>query len=737
MGIDPSARPTRTELLLATSASTLVLAVVTWPWLRVAATAIPDEAAAGNEWMGADARLIVWILSWDVHALWNHPLRLFDANILHPASGMLTGSEHLLATALLFAPTFLATGNPVLGANVTALATYVLAAVSIYALTRRLELPPLAAAVAALSFALGPLRVPADLHILQYPNYVLPLLLLAAIAFCDRGGPARAAGVAVAAALAVFSSYYMAAMAGFLVAVEVMLRMFTRRLRSALRLVAVLLPVLVAFAVFSIPYLGRVAPGEAADGAGWSGVGFQARLLDPADPGFGVGWPVMALALIGLLVPLLSRRAPTVRWWRWLALVVVGGTLALGPALHVGDARIPLPLAALRDTPLAGLAAVSRFWILAHLGVVGLAAEGVAWLATVIAPRSWVPHRLKPVLAAALVVACAVPRAFGIAALPRTELPTGDDVPHVYRWLAENATGPLLEIPGSTATGFRESESMYFSIHHWLPLVDGHTKFAPWWWGAIADELRHPPAPGTLQVLVDLTGVRWILLRSGFDHLPGVRDWVERLARSRGVERVEAVTGDRLYRVTLAPRRRWAEALATERATPGHTLLGTPLAPLEPEDAVGRIERIRAPRDATAGRRHAVSVRVHNDGPADWPALVHPDAPDDQLVVIVPSWHAEGGGERIAGDPLRLPRDLLAGDRVSTRLRIPVPEDPGAYTLELALRQIDGAGFEDSRPGRISVRVRPRGHRLRGARGAGGTSPAPTREVRRVHRVDD
>ena len=167
---DSGARPAWAELVLATFVATLVLAVVAWPWLQDVATAIPDEAAAGNEWMGADARLIIWILSWDVHALLNHPLHLFDANIFHPASRMLTGSEHLLSTALLFAPTFLATGNPVLGANVTALATYVLAAVSTYALMRRLELPAVAAAVAALGFAIGPLRVPADLHILQYPN---------------------------------------------------------------------------------------------------------------------------------------------------------------------------------------------------------------------------------------------------------------------------------------------------------------------------------------------------------------------------------------------------------------------------------------------------------------------------------------------------------------------------------------------------------------------------------------
>jgi hypothetical protein len=109
--------------------------------VRDAAHAIPDAAARGNAGWGADARLIVWALAWDVHALVTQPLRLFDANIFHPAPGMLAGAENLLATALAVAPVQLASRNPVLAANVAAMATYPLAAVLRYALARALGLP--------------------------------------------------------------------------------------------------------------------------------------------------------------------------------------------------------------------------------------------------------------------------------------------------------------------------------------------------------------------------------------------------------------------------------------------------------------------------------------------------------------------------------------------------------------------------------------------------------------------
>src|SRR5262245_41584841 len=174
-------------MLCATAAAVAFFAVAARPWIGSMATAIPDAARTGNPAWGADARLIVWILAWVAHALATAPSGLFDAPIFHPIPRMLTGSEHLATSVLVSGPVYALTSNPILAANVAAMSTYVLAAVVGYALMRTVGLPVAAACAGAAALMLGPLQVPADLHVLQYPIWLLALVILTAVRL-EQGG---------------------------------------------------------------------------------------------------------------------------------------------------------------------------------------------------------------------------------------------------------------------------------------------------------------------------------------------------------------------------------------------------------------------------------------------------------------------------------------------------------------------------------------------------------------------
>ncbi len=106
----------------------------------------------------SDAKLIQWILGWDVHAFLEQPLALFDANIFAPLPNTLAYAEHLIGSALLAAPVIWLTDNYFLATNVVALLSIPLSGLGAYLLARRLGASPQAAVLAALIFAFAPPR---------------------------------------------------------------------------------------------------------------------------------------------------------------------------------------------------------------------------------------------------------------------------------------------------------------------------------------------------------------------------------------------------------------------------------------------------------------------------------------------------------------------------------------------------------------------------------------------------
>src|SRR5688572_12654203 len=204
----------------------VVLGGFAWPWLRRAADAVPY----GNPFAFADdACFWAWQLGWVAHALATNPWWVLDANIHHPAPAQLTSSEHLASTQLVAVPAVWLSGNPVLVANLLVWASYPLAAIAMWRLLLALGCTGLVAWTGGLVFALGPLRVPANLEVLHYLNVYLALGALALHRLRDAPGVGRAAVLCLVLTAAVLSGYYLAAMLALATAAWAAVELVRRR----------------------------------------------------------------------------------------------------------------------------------------------------------------------------------------------------------------------------------------------------------------------------------------------------------------------------------------------------------------------------------------------------------------------------------------------------------------------------------------------------------------------------
>src|SRR5712692_10204276 len=107
---------------------------------------------------GTDTNLYMWTLAWDAHAFVHQPFSIFDANIFYPFRHTLAYSENLIGSALLAAPVYWLTHNPVLTMNVADLITVPLCGLGAYVLARRLGIGPGGAALSGLVYAFAPPR---------------------------------------------------------------------------------------------------------------------------------------------------------------------------------------------------------------------------------------------------------------------------------------------------------------------------------------------------------------------------------------------------------------------------------------------------------------------------------------------------------------------------------------------------------------------------------------------------
>ena len=653
-------------------------AVKTWPLLASFGTRLGAH--------GTDAVSHLWILAWGVHGLATRPLHLFDGNLAYPLERSLAFTEHFLGMLPLFAPAYVLTGNAVAGYNTVVLLSGALAAFGAAALawwwTRRWA----PAIVAGTLFGFAPLRSSQIGHLQMLTFFWAPGALL----FLDRFLRARRWrdlwAFAVCYWLQVLSSFYLSMMLTVAVVVYVAFyalivdrallsrAMAARAAAFAIVSVVVLLPFEYAHLevrrAWQVAWTPGAMAGYSADVQSYlsapplmndvyvslfrpvTPAGAHERLLFP-------GLVLPALVLLGCVARVRGVAEGDVRRARRLfgLLLAVAFVLSLGPYLVVWgvNTRLPLPYLGLYYA-IPGWSAMrvpARFAFLLLLAAVPLSALGIQALAERVAAlrprpawRRWTPAAVGLVLVMLFLLE------LGAKPHPLQAVPIGSDVPEVYRWLARERPGPIVEIPVDLAD--REQEYLYLSTVHWLPLVNGRTSFAP---------SSHDDAKIVLA------------------ELPGARG--REYAAALGLRAI-VVHGDQLSRER---RIRWADAeqaghvrrLAAFGADVVYSVAPVALAP-------SLSVRIAAPDTLGAGHDARLGLRLTTERAEPW---AH-GAPHGVARAAV-RWTEVATG-RVSAETVPVTLPLVVGGREAAvvPLRVTVPSTVGRYTLDVRLASRGG-----------------------------------------------
>lgn len=518
----------------------LLFALLAAPWVAAGGSALPLNSPFAHD----DARLLTWIPWWVSHALVHEPRALLDAPINYPAPAQLTGSEHFAGIQPLFLPVFLLTDNPVLALNAVLFLSYPLAALAMNRLLVAYGVSAGVAWVGGLVHALGALQVPTNVHLLHTLAFYPPLAMLALRALRERPDPRHALVLGSVLVLGFFTAYYTTALLLVVLLLSGLVELWRplpargRFVATAVLTVAVPLALL---ALASRPYLARgalfAADGGMAQARDLSGL-FLVHVVLSASTLFGVAPMVLGAAGVGALF---DRR---VRGLAGLGLLLVGTSLALlvggAFALH----KLPAtPLGALLQAPFAFFRVSVRWTALAGVGIALLTAAVLEWA------RLRLPVRAADVLIAAVAAAVLLERG-GTLYRQELEVPASltSDAP-VYRALADivrrEGPGPLLELPISSFGHSTQPDAMLGAITHQQPLIVGHTGYLPPHRRLLDKTIFRLPAEDALQDLVDMTHLRWIVVRpaAAWGGAERRAQFVRELGALPGVARVAQLDG--------------------------------------------------------------------------------------------------------------------------------------------------------------------------------------------------
>lgn len=506
----------------------LAAVVLTWPLARLLPVAVAHPG---------DPLLNTYIVSWDVYASWNQPLRPYDAGFYFPARYALAFSENLfglwpLAALLLAVTTPLATHNLLLLAGI---------AFSCYgaAVLGRVLTGSTAAAIAAGAvYGLIPWRFVHLSHLQHVWGGWLPLLLAAMVVYDRRRDRRAAAFVAVAFLMNGLSNlHYLVFGAAAAVLVFVVLFLFSREQRTprdlaplaaALGLAGiVLVAVLWPYRLVQQTYRFRGDKSETQHySARWQDWITAAEPEEPERRVFpGYAGPVAALAGLALA---LRRHGDRTHAFTAALLIVVGVVFSTGLAT-------PLYRFLFDHAPLlSGIRAPARWAVVAYLGITMLVA-----LAT----------RGRFVLAA-LVAALCIAQSW-IAPVRWYLMPREPDA--VYAWLRETSLrGGVLELP----IGDRDFYYLLPAASHHKPLFNGPPGGTPVY-RELIERFRAPRIPDdTLPRLASLGGSTIVVHSDAMGGMPDLRRWlagaVQRGELGYGGRFEAGLTGDYVFHVGTA-----------------------------------------------------------------------------------------------------------------------------------------------------------------------------------------
>ncbi len=646
-------------LILASCMLLVLVAYMFAPLLRCLDHCFVDLVALHGRRLGSyelpDTRLNVWILAWVQHGLLAQPLELFNANVLYPARNILAGSEHMIGLAVLTLPLRLVTTNAVLLYQLTLVLSSVILVATTFALVRWLTGSVWGAALAGAMALLMPWRIAELTHLQLLGAHWFPLIWLLTLRIL-LGEAQRwdAIVLSVVLSLQLLSSYYLAYMLTFSLAVVVVLVAIQTRLkhRPIRRLALAAVGPYLLLVLVSVPYLQRRASGELfatpePETAG--GAEAMAAIWRLIAPSFEAGWtqgPTVAysysiplvvgvLALIALIFSLtrsssegksLRMGIAAIAFWVCSLGAVV---MMLGPEILIGGVAVKLPSYwASQFVPgFSSLRAPHRWTIVMGLAFPVLASLGMVYLERGVGERKITRVGIPLQLMVRILVALLL-----LINLPWRQLPAQEAwkdrerIISTYEALRALPYGPVVEVPWKLdASAYVQQDTRYMlaSTLHWWPILNGFTAYLPPSFKFLRRTAQRLPEEDAIGTFSRLTDVRWIVVH--LDKLLGSEAMAWRNVLARGDLR-RAYEDNQTW-IFEIPRHSetgmWMGKLASTEVR-AQTLKGLPRLPLKLSANAGRIEarlpgRFHYRGMGRSGR--SVELRVTNASAVDWPGF--------------------------------------------------------------------------------------------------------------------
>jgi hypothetical protein len=138
-----------------------------------------DIFSRGAYMNGWDMQLALWILNWQLsHLVSGEFWELFTGNIFYPLEHSVVFSINMLSTVILNGPLFWITGDPEISFNASIHISYILCALGMFFLARRLELDVASAIAASLIFSFSEFRLYFTSHLTLLTMQWMPFTLL-------------------------------------------------------------------------------------------------------------------------------------------------------------------------------------------------------------------------------------------------------------------------------------------------------------------------------------------------------------------------------------------------------------------------------------------------------------------------------------------------------------------------------------------------------------------------------
>ncbi len=487
---------------------TLLTLILTHPLIFNLTTTLPSDIG--------DPLLNTWILAWDIQALLNDPLNLFNANIFAPLPNTLAYSEHLISTAILILPLHLLWGEPVLTYNISLLLTFPLAGLGMYLLTLRWTGRRDAAFIGAFIFAFAPYRFAAIAHLQLLTFHWLPFALL----FLDKilSNPQRPPqrlyiGLIIFTTLQFLASWYLAIYSALILAIfglSLLIHHYKQQAWSTYR--SLILSGLFIFLMtlpFVWPYIAllselrearplSLALSLAANPSDFLAATPFNTIFGPITEPFRTraGFTEENVLFLGIIAPILAlfalipTRSPS-RSLRGALGLILCLTLLLTFTLPYQTLATLLPPTTIIRVP--------PRWIIPSLfALSGLAAFGYNVLVRYL-PR----FRLLIPLVISLflfVETLSIP-------LPLAPVENRTTLNPAYSWLGQQpADITVLELPmhSAPAPEFPEVKRLYASTQGWWQLINGYSGYTPPRQPQLAKQLANFPDEASLAALQNL-----------------------------------------------------------------------------------------------------------------------------------------------------------------------------------------------------------------------------------------